>query len=65
VPTEDVDRHRPQLRALTFNQVLARGQEGAAVNGWTPPRPSSRQDLVSLAFTSGTSGKPKVGRGEG
>ena len=57
VPSAAVELGHHQLLAVTFNDVIARGREAGAT--WQPPA-QARQDVATLAFTSGTGGSPKV-----
>ncbi|KAL4424118.1 hypothetical protein ABPG75_001419 [Micractinium tetrahymenae] len=56
-PAAAAERAHSQLVALSFDQLMERGQRARA-SGWQPAQ-LQRGDLASLAFTSGTSGKPK------
>lgn len=62
-PAGAAERAHGQLVAVTFEQLMERGRQARAA-GWQCAAPR-RGDLASLAFTSGTSGKPKVGMGGG
>lgn len=57
-PTAAAERAHGQLVATSFDQLMERGAQRRA-DGWQRATPQ-RGDLASLAFTSGTSGKPKV-----
>jgi acyl-coenzyme A synthetase/AMP-(fatty) acid ligase len=56
-PSAAVERGHHQLLAVTFDDVIARGIEAGAT--WQPPA-QARQDVATLAFTSGTGGSPKA-----
>lgn len=57
-PTAVAERAHGQLVAMSFDQLMERGRQ-AVEAGWQRAAPQ-RDDLASLAFTSGTSGRPKV-----